>query len=426
MSFTLLLNGGKGPNIIPSRGLRHGDPLSPYLFIIGSEVLARMINRSSAQRLINGIKIAPSTLGISKLFYADDVLLVCKAKHSEINEIMNILGKYCEWLGQQINFEKSGVFASKGVQSQFLNQLRNQRGFSQGSRYLGVPLFLSSSKKDFAYLKENLESKASSWKSKSLSWMGRATLVKSIALATLLYTMSCFLIPKCLCEEMDSMLKKILVEPIKEFKPLFYSSSLGQSMPIKIFGWPCFRHFSNINMALLSKFAWWILNQSNRPCLPALIAKYKVRRNWLNAEPSKKASEAWKSVESARHILVAGTCKQVSNGESILMWEDPWVPDLPNYKLVPLSPENQSSCLVVSKLLTPDKSRGDESKLYELFIEDSAKAIKKIPVKVSQREDNWLWLKSHNGKHSVKLAYKEILALSDSIEPDQVKPKIWK
>ena len=147
---------------------------------------------------------------------------------------MNILGKYCEWSSQQINFEKSGVFASKGVQSQFLNQLRNQRGLkiSQGTKYLGVPLFLSSSKKkDFAYLKENLESKASSWKSKSLSWLGRATLVKSVALTTPLYTMSSFLIPKSLCEEMDSMLKKFLVEPIKEFKPLFYYSSLGQFMP---------------------------------------------------------------------------------------------------------------------------------------------------------------------------------------------------
>ena len=125
LSFTFLLNGGKGRSINPLRGLRQGDLLSPYLFIIGSEVLARMINRSTTQRLINGIKIALSTPGISKLLYADDVLLFCKAKYSEINEIMNILGKYCEWSGQQINFEKSGVFASKGVHSQFLNQLRN-------------------------------------------------------------------------------------------------------------------------------------------------------------------------------------------------------------------------------------------------------------------------------------------------------------
>ena len=86
-------------------------------------------------------------------------------------------------------------------------------------------------------------------------------------------------------------------------------------------------------------------------------------------------------MESARHIHVAGACKQVNNGESILTWEDPWVPDLPNYKPIPLFPKKQSSYLVVSQILSLDKSRWDESKLYELFTEESAKAIKKIPVK---------------------------------------------
>ena len=137
---------------------------------------------------------------------------------------MIILRKYCEWSGQQINFEKSGFFASKGVHSQFLNQLRNQRGLKklfQGTKYLGVPLFLSSSKKDFAYLKETLQSKVSNWKSKSLSWIGRATLVKSIALATPLYTKSSFLIPKSLCEEMDSMLKNFWWSPSKNSNRYF-------------------------------------------------------------------------------------------------------------------------------------------------------------------------------------------------------------
>ena len=259
VSFTLFLNGGKCPSINPSRGLRQGGPLFPYLFIIGNNVLARMIIRSTAQRLINGIKIAPSTPGISKLFYADDVLLVCKAKHSEINEIMNILGKYCEWSSQQINFEKSGVFASKGVQSQFLNQLRNQRGLKKlpkGTIYLWVPLLLSSSKKkDFAYLKENLESKASSWKRKSLSWMGKATQVKYVALATPLYTMSSFLIPKCLCEEMDSMLRKFWWSPSKNSNRYFTPLAWDNLCQPKNLGGLGFRHVSDINMALLSKVA---------------------------------------------------------------------------------------------------------------------------------------------------------------------------
>ena len=45
---------------------------------------------------------------------------------------------------------------------------------------------------------------------------------------------------------------------------------------------------------------------------------------------------------------------------------------------------------------------------------------------MSQREDKWLWLKSHNGKLSVKSAYKELLDHSEPNESDQVKSKIWK
>ena len=73
---------------------------------------------------------------------------------------------------------------------------------------------------------------------------------------------------------------------------------------------------------------------------------------------------------------------------------------------------------MVSQILGPDKSRWDELKLYDLFTEESAKAIKKIPVKVSQREDKWLWLwlKSYNDKLSVKSAYKELL---DHFEPNE-------
>jgi hypothetical protein len=79
----------------------------------------------------------------------------------------------------------------------------------QNTKYLGVPLFLSQNKKkDFSYVKDRLESKTSGWKSNSLSWMGRATLSKSVALAIPNYSMTAFQLPKSLCEEMDSLLKK--------------------------------------------------------------------------------------------------------------------------------------------------------------------------------------------------------------------------
>ena len=64
-----------------------------------------------------------------------------------------------------------------------------------------------------------------------------------------------------------------------------------------------------------------------------------------------------------------------------LIWEDEWVPDLPNFKPVSKSHDNRNSCLVVSKLLRQDKFGWDEEKLNSLFDELSAKAIQRLPVR---------------------------------------------
>jgi hypothetical protein len=84
----------------------------------------------------------------------------------------------------------------------------------QSTKYLGVTLFLShNKKKDFSYVKEKLESKTSSWKSKSLLWMGRATPS---------YPIAAFQLPKSLCEEMDSCVKCFWWAPKKE-APYYYA-----------------------------------------------------------------------------------------------------------------------------------------------------------------------------------------------------------
>nr|POE46674.1 putative mitochondrial protein [Quercus suber] len=114
VEFTLLLNGGQYPSFSPSRGLRQGDPLSPYLFILGSEVLLRLLNREVSQKRLSGVKVSNIAPPISKLCYADDIILSCKAKFVEIAILKSCLEKFCSWSGQLISVEKFGCFASKG------------------------------------------------------------------------------------------------------------------------------------------------------------------------------------------------------------------------------------------------------------------------------------------------------------------------
>jgi hypothetical protein len=72
----------------PSRGVRQGDPLSPYLFILCNEVLSKLINRVVVNGRLKGVKVAPGAPIVSSLCYADDVLLFCGAKAAEVNVLM--------------------------------------------------------------------------------------------------------------------------------------------------------------------------------------------------------------------------------------------------------------------------------------------------------------------------------------------------
>ena len=80
---------------------------------------------------------------------------------------------------------------------------------SRHCKYLGLPSIIGKSKIDvFAEIKERVGRKLSGWKGKILSISGREILIKAVAQAILMYTMSCFQLPKGLCDEIESMMRR--------------------------------------------------------------------------------------------------------------------------------------------------------------------------------------------------------------------------
>uniref|UniRef100_A0A2N9HFT5 Reverse transcriptase domain-containing protein n=1 Tax=Fagus sylvatica TaxID=28930 RepID=A0A2N9HFT5_FAGSY len=362
VSFTLLLNGFKSTSFTPGRGLRQGDPLSPYLFTLCSEVLSRIINREVDRGAIQGVKLGPGAPPIAKLFYADD------------------------WSGESISVEKSGIFASKGVHRQFLLQVKNQWGYKQlpnGVKYLGVPLFLSRNKSmDFAYVKEKLEARTSTWKSKNLSWMGRATLIKSVAQACPIYAMSTCIFPKKLCNNLDAIVRKFWWSPRKEGSKCYSPLACSELCKPLSSGGLGFRSFESFNEAMISKLAWWVLSGRDSFCVKILRAKYRVDSKWLFSSSPKLASFSWRGIEGVKSFLARGACKLVGFGDSILVWNDPWIPGLPSFKPCP---------------------RLDHQPLQSLAV------------------------KTVNGEFSVKSAYKEICYEGSlDIEVHPILQKVWK
>lgn len=91
VSFLLLMNGSSHGYIKPERGIRQGDPLSPFLFILCAEALVSCLNASEAAGRFHGIVLADGCPSVHHLLFADDSLLLCKANVEEASELMECM-----------------------------------------------------------------------------------------------------------------------------------------------------------------------------------------------------------------------------------------------------------------------------------------------------------------------------------------------
>jgi hypothetical protein len=79
VSYSILINGAPHGFVKPTRGLRQGDPLSPYLFLLCAEGLHSLIHRAKMTGHLKGVSISRNGPKITHLFFADDSLLFCRA-----------------------------------------------------------------------------------------------------------------------------------------------------------------------------------------------------------------------------------------------------------------------------------------------------------------------------------------------------------
>ena len=100
VSYSVLVNGEPINFFKPTRGIRQGDPLSPYLFLLCSEGLTQLINNAVHTEKIRGYSLCRNGPKISQPFFADDSLLFCKAQLGDVKTIQEILDKYEKASGQ--------------------------------------------------------------------------------------------------------------------------------------------------------------------------------------------------------------------------------------------------------------------------------------------------------------------------------------
>ena len=172
-SYSILVNGEPKGDIRPSRGIRQGDPLSPYLFLISSKGLNHQIQKAAADDLIRGFSLCRSGPKITHIFFANDTLLFCQAEMGDLQVIQDILQLYEKASGQKINRNKTTVFFSKATNEGRKEGIKDFLGVSEEreyERYLGLPAMVGKDKKaSLNYIKERVRNKLQGWKEKLLS-----------------------------------------------------------------------------------------------------------------------------------------------------------------------------------------------------------------------------------------------------------------
>lgn len=108
----ILWNGETLEEFSPRRGLRQGDPLSPYLFVLCMERQSALIRNKVEEGSWKGVRVARDTSPLSHLFFADDLILFGETNFNTCNSMMEVLKDFREMSGQSINFSKSKLFVS--------------------------------------------------------------------------------------------------------------------------------------------------------------------------------------------------------------------------------------------------------------------------------------------------------------------------
>lgn len=212
VSYSFLLNGSQFGYLTPKRGIRQGDPLSPYLFICCVEVFIQMVERAVTQGWLKGIRIAPSAPTISNICFADDTILFSQATVQEAVVFRDILHRYAMVSGHIVNMEKSTMVFSPNIgqnSSVEIQHILPSQVMARFEKYLGLPAHIRRSKvRVFGYLKDRLWARVKGWNEKTLSTAGNEVLIKAVLQAIPTYVMSCFKLPISILEEVEKIIRR--------------------------------------------------------------------------------------------------------------------------------------------------------------------------------------------------------------------------
>ncbi|CAM8877661.1 unnamed protein product [Rhodiola kirilowii] len=309
VSYKIRINGSTSEAVYPMRGLRQGDPISPYLFVICTEWLSHAIHIQQRQGIIEGIRICKNAPTITHLMFADDCLIFSKATREAVVGIKGLLKTYELVAGQKVNYSKSEIVFSKNVAGGEREELSNSLQVNTvqcHTKYLGLPMIFSHRKREvFKAIEERISKRVEDWKSNILSGAGREVLIKAVLQAIPLYAMSCFKIPISVCRRLVSIFLGFWWKPDSQNKGIHWVRA-DILFKEKEKGGLGFRKIDLMNIAMLAKQGWRILSEPSLLVSTLLKSKYFPNTDLFSAEEGGRPSYGWRGIKAALEVVKEG------------------------------------------------------------------------------------------------------------------------
>ena len=311
----VLINGCPGNWITCKRGLRQGDALSPYLFVLVADVLQRLIKHSNIRH--------PAVDGpCPVLQYADDTLLLVRAEIVDIRRLKVTLDSFAMATGLKINYSKSTLVPMHVPQDRLERIVRllqcQQASFPQV--YLGLPLSnVKLNLAAFAPLISKVDRRLSGWQAALLNHQSRLVLINSVLDGLATYMMQALALPPGIISAIDSRRRAFLWSGKDKTSGAKCLVKWDDVQRPSLEGGLGVKDLATQNACLLLK----LLHRLHHPEQSAWAAWVREHKDILNMSDHGDGSH-WSALRSLLPAYRCITKVQLGDGRTTSFWHDSW------------------------------------------------------------------------------------------------------